>query len=555
MRENKLIKKAFLAVPLIFFILATLVLVRFNPDAHHDGILISYGQAITSGLTPYKDFILIWGPLLPYILSIPLYFTDSLINFRLFGLLLILLNSYFLYNINSKFASKKFAYLISITWLLSYPAISTTKNGNLPGVVTEWPNIYGFTLVLFSCTIIATTIKSNKLNIYYQFIAGICLAASILIRVDFIFLVVAVASSYYISLKKLQYIKDIKFFFTGMVTCILSILLILIFNNSLLNWFEQNILILRSNDNLGIRDYSLIGFFRLFVYLIILSILILTISLVPEVKNLKVSLMKKKTEVVIFFIAALVFAVLIYAYQPKYNIWINNISHEISLSYLALSLIAFLVFGVNELKRRGVTLFKNNEYSLYIFASLGSIALMHNLSLSYIWLNSLFIISFSFIYFRKFAPKIATRILFVSLLICSVNIISNGVQLIDSPKYKFKTGSLKNMYGTDIEYSQRIDSNLELINAIPKNVKFVNICFDFINVVGSDGIRSSSKAFTNSFGPDFDKNLTLEKNIWVFKCNLNQKDFNLLYINYYSKGSNFTFIKQKDGTYSVIYQY
>lgn len=555
MKENKLIKNALLAVPLIFFIFTTIILVRFNPDAHHDGILISYGQAITSGLAPYKDFILIWGPLLPYILSAPLHFTTSLISFRLFGLLFILLNSYFLYQINSKFVSRKFAYLISITWLLSYPAFSTIKNGNWPGVVTAWPNIYGFTLVLVSCTIIATTIKTNKLNIYYQFSAGICLAASILIRVDFIFLVTAIASSYYISLRKLQYVRAIKFFFTGIITCILSILSTLIFNDSLFNWFEQNILILRSNDNLGIQNYSAIGLLRQFVYLIVLSILISSIALALDLKNLKVYLMKKKNETVLVFIAALAFAVLIYAYQPEYNIWIYNISQEISLSYLALSLIVFLVCIVNELKRRGVTLFKNSDYILYIFASLGSIPLMHNVTLSYIWMNSLFIISFSFICLRKFTPKFATRILVVSLLICSWSTISNGVQLIDSPKYKFKTGSIQNMYGTDLEYSQKLDFNLKLINSIPKNVKFVNICFDFINVVGPDGLRSSSKAFTNSFGPDFDKELTLEKSDWVFKCDLNQNDFDLLYTEYFGKEGNFSFIKQKDATYSVIYQH
>jgi hypothetical protein len=93
-------------------------LLKFNPDPHHDGILFSAGYAANEGLIPHRDFNFIWGPLLPYILAVPIKFSSNLFFFRIFGYLVLLLTCYLMYLMAKHFLNSKKSALLAICWLL-----------------------------------------------------------------------------------------------------------------------------------------------------------------------------------------------------------------------------------------------------------------------------------------------------------------------------------------------------------------------------------------------------------------------------------------------------
>ena len=136
------------------YLCLVLYMLTFNPNFHHDGILLSAGDATYRGLVPHSDYIFIWGPLLPYILAIPMHISENLITLRFFGYFFICLAAYLLYLINIKITSKKLSILISLTWLLAYPPFSMFNGSKWPLAGTTWPNIYGFILILISINLL-----------------------------------------------------------------------------------------------------------------------------------------------------------------------------------------------------------------------------------------------------------------------------------------------------------------------------------------------------------------------------------------------------------------
>ena len=530
-----------------------LYLLTFNPDPHHDGILLSAGYMTQRGLVPHLDYVFIWGPVLPYILAIPLFITKNLIALRFFGYICICAVAYLLYKLNAKGLSKRDSIFISAIWLISLPPITILTTNPWPRSINAWPNIYGFLFILISAYMLINTLPNlNGVNSYLlHFIAGVFAVLPVFIRFDFIFCLLAlIFYKYWLSNSK-------KLFLTFMLPTFI-IFSILLFNRSnrfVDAWFQQTFLALKGPQaSSGVPDFTFMATARSLLAIILLfSLYIIFVVLMQNINNFYRK--KYKYIIVAFYILYVTICILynleiIKSYPiNKISLWFNRINTEFSLGYISVAL--FALIPVTIINFRNNNLKKNTDpyLSLLALLSFASLPLNHNMNVEYIWLNCIFLISYSLLSINKIFKISFFNLLFPSFIFSTLMFIFGAINLSQAQVYNYESVPLKYMHSVDKQYGIDLDREMVLFENVPIGSKFQNMCNDWIYLVNDRNVIYSSKLLTLNENPIFGKNYNIKSGTWIFECNVSEKRLSEL--------SNFKLyhIKKENGTISLIYKF
>jgi hypothetical protein len=525
----------------IFYVL------RLNPDPHHDGILFSAGFATNSGLVPQKDFYFLWGPLLPYFLTIPIKISSSLYLFRIFGYMILIITCYFMYVFAKHFLSKKTSLLLSLLWLFTFPAVSKPNFNIWPNTGTTWPNIYGFLLILLSCIMVLGERPGEKtfLLATRQFLSGFLILGTIFIRIDFIFIYIGFLV--YVLRKNKSISARLNFLFPVLI--LIGIVMYLIASNNSLwsEWYRQTILNLFSNHySSGVPSYTLQGVLRSFLIIILVSVAFIAISFQVQrdvmKRFLKSSVTFQKGQVFIF-IAFLAFCVYVFneKFEVEYWAWIKSMILNLSYGYLA---ICVLVVLFSLFMKHG-----SGDLAIVKIMAVCSIPLCHNFNLEYIWLNSIFILVMCTIFLANLKVKYLEHLLIHNLIICFTILMVGNLVLLNSKVYDYVHPILQNMQDRNVLKGQDLDRELKLIDSVPPNSRFQNQCVDYLYSISNLNVIQSSRALSFNLDPETLNQISKISNKWIFDCNLSPQELQEL-----KDVHLITFVMKSTGNYSVLYK-
>ena len=546
-------------VSAFFYFLSVVFLLTLNPDSYHEGFLLSYGEMTHRGLTPNLDYISLWGPFLPYLLSIPMYFMNNLIALRVFGYLCICLASYILYRINIRNTSRSNSLLISAVWLISYPPFSMLSCSKRcattlwPGGSSAWPNIYGILLILLSAYILVFTITKpqNLINFFLVFVSGSFAVLSVFIRIDFIFAYTAIVLFVY-------WVKKSGKLFFIFVTPFLIVFCYILYNRSssfINSWFEQTFTTLFSEPfTNGVPIYSATGVLRSLLFIFLLFSLYVTFILIINFKSL---LFKNKfinfssLFVLIYLTISFLYNIEIITNNPlnKLYPWFNGVNSKFGLGYIAISLITLVPLTLMNIKKQKINKNKNLQFSLSAFLAFGTLPLNHSFSVDYIWLNSVFLISYTLLSLSEVLKLRLIHIVLPSLIFCVAVYFYGFANLYQSQFYSYDATALKFMRTTNIEAGKKLDQEMELITKIPVGSKFQNQCLSPFYLVNERKLVNATKLLHWSDNYLYKKENQMVSNSWVLACNVTKDRLSEVY------DSEYYYVENKDDSISLIYKF
>lgn len=537
---------------ILSYFLVVLLLLTFNPDAHHDGILLAAGHLSHQGLIPHVDYVFVWGPIFPYILSIPLFIAENLFVLRLFGYMCILAIAFMLYKLNSIQLSKQDSIMISALWLISLPPITVFTSNPWPRITNAWPNNYAFFFILASSYILLKlSAKSTGLNFkVLNFIAGIFAVMPVFIRFNFIFCLLALLFYKYWTSKSKK----------GLISFSLPTLLslvILILNRSqpfVSAWFEQTFLTLKGPfASSGVPDFTVLSSAKSLFAVIFLFSLYIIFVIIMHVKN---NYIPRKYLSAVIGIYMLYIAVCILTNLKviesvaieKMNYWFNKANSEFSLGYIAVSLIALI--PVTFINFKNHIFDRNSDPFLILLALLAfaSLPLNHNTGVEYIWLNCIFLISYSLISINKIFKIGLFNLVFPSIVFSLLMLIFGLASLSQAKVYSFHSQPLKFMHSVEKEIGMDLDREFGLFKLVPKGSRFQNLCSDWIYLVNDRKFIYSSKLLSLNENPIFDNNYNIKPGTWVFECNVLASRLSQL------SNVDSHYIIKSNGKISVIYK-
>ena len=478
---------AFLGI--LFYLFLFFISSLFNPDPHHDGIVFFYGSQVTGGSLPNRDFYSQWGPIYSLIVSIPLFFSNELYSLRVFqGLSLIALFVIF-FMMARRVLPKKFAYLGFILFTLSYPGlIDMGGDQRYPAWQAGWPNLYGFILIASSTLVFLNYYNREfrKRQPYYLILIVCLLNLSFYVRVNFIFLVITISLAYFFLIFKktktfhfpLQFIfYTLSFHFVALG--------VMFFTNSLNPWLEQNIADPLQYSSLGL--YGNLGFSWIIESLIFNSTLILILLSIAWMRN-KYGARNVSHIFVVLLMSGLILltkllnSVAIFHFPNRYSNLMAYLLGDIHLSFLALALVITLVFPIFILRKNRKF---NSEIIVLYSGAIGSLGLLHNLNLDYVWLNSFFIYLFLIRLLvgnsdrRELRIDVLKTSVLIVVICLSLSVISNVGKTWGSLVF-YKSSPVSRMISTDTERAFLITENLKLFRKIPNIGSVVSLCPDLL---------------------------------------------------------------------------
>lgn len=536
------LKKYVLVLPAILYFIPILYLLRFNPDPHHDGILVSAGAATSNGLIPQKDYLFVWGPLFPYLLSIPFSRGDNLVNLRVYGYLIICIIAFLIHRVNSRVLPKNVSAMLSVTWLVSYPALSIHSADLWPAAMTTWPNLYGFLIILISILTIHNHEKFSQRYSILPFIAGTVALSSIFIRSNFIALyfglLVFIALRYKLNRVTVAFV----------LPALISFLVIYLNRKSdfIEIWITQTFTALQSGGySSGIPSISLLGLIRAFVSIFLLATIYLVISCLVQ------SLTKRKLVISLVLLIITVTYIVVNKKLSlnKLNLWTDKINSEFSLGYVAIIILCFIPLTYLSYKQKSFDIESNPDQVLLLILAFATLPLNHNLNIDYIWMNSIFVVSYALPLILRYA-KLDYLSFFLPSLIFSIAVLVFGVMNMNAKNiYQFANPPLIGMKTVDVKAGEDLDAELKLIRGIPNYSKFQNQCENSIYALSEKYFIYPSKSLAYSDVPIFSMNMTPKPGTWIFKCSISNSD----YLDLKDK-MNFVGVKLNSGLYSVIYK-
>lgn len=513
----------------------------FNPDPHHDGIVFFYGSQVTDGLLPNRDFYSSWGPIYSFVVSVPLFFSNELYSLRIFqGLSLIVLFIVF-YEMARKVLPPKFAYFAFIIFVLSYPGLIDMGGDQIyPVWQAGWPNLYGLIFVASSTLVFLNYYNSGgrKRDPYY-FVLMVCLLnLAFYVRVNFIFLITTMSLSYFLLILKKtnSFVSALRFIFYTLSFHLVA-LGTMFLSGSLSPWFKQNIADPLKDSSEG--RYGNFGFSWITNALIFYLTLTLILLLVAWTRY-KYGVTSVPHIFVVLLLSVLILLSMLpnseanFHFFNRYYVFMAYLLGDIHLSFLALALFITLFFTIF-IFRQNIN-FHSDIIILY-GGAIGSLGLLHNLNLDYVWLNSFFFYLFAIRLLaetsnrKEFKIDVLKTSVLIVVLCLSFSVASNIGKVRGSVVF-FNSSPVANMISTDTGRAFLITENLKLFSKIPNAKSLVSLCPDLLYeksisldlefIFNKGRIKEQLLNNSESF-PTF-----MSEVDYIFICDLSETEFYLL---------------------------
>jgi hypothetical protein len=498
------------------FVIVTLVM-RLDPDPHHDGILYGAAVNVKNNGFPNRDAFAQYGPLVPEFQGLWLrIFGPSLFNIRFQAVLLFMISSVLIWYVAKVYFSQLNSHLISTAWLLTIPSV-------LP-----WPTIYSTILAILSLLLVVD-LKRKELRTSHTriFLASSLIAIGSFARIHLIAIFILIAIFFVIHKNHRIFLKYWLFGFTSTSS---FILLFLFINDALVSFVSQSITwpILRYAGPDFSKSYVVgLGWYPL-ISLSFLSIL----GLISFVRS-------RKPYYSIFSILSVVIFVSLYAASkleregylslrnPKVLLIDFGRNMMNSLDYVTAFFILIFFF---------VVLFRfksfNPMLTLCVFYATGILTQLYPLyDVNHLWLISplLIIVSIavlgdSRIFHRFFLGGLSITLLgLISALLIQIWMFTS------IPRSTFESVSLRGMYAPS-SFAKQLDQTM--IN-LEKFVKPNSASFDCVNglYAGAGGqYLASTRQFVN-WGPEANSAKTGDL---LFVCAIEENDISKYMVNGYS---------------------
>ena len=524
----------------------------FIPDPHHDGIVFFYGNQVAQGLVPNRDFYSQWGPLYAFIVSIPILLFSEMYSLRIFqGLSLMVLIIIF-YKISKIVLPANYSYLGSFLFLISYPGlVDMGGDQRYPSWQAGWPNLYGFIFVASSTLIFLNYYnlpKRRSQTLYLIFI--VCsLNLSLYIRVNFIFLIIMISLAYLVVIFKTTGSINLLLQFIAYTAIFHSVAIgLMFFMKTLKPWWSQNVVDPIAYSSVGF--YGNFGFKSILETFIFISALIMILFAIAWIRNGFGQGSFEYVFVILLFsgIFSLVkFSDLqsTYLLPKNYFDWLAYLLGDVHLSFLALAMVSIFLFPIYVL--RSTKKFKSETLILYSGA-IGTLGLLHNLKLDYVWINSFFL----YLMLMKILAELNDRrgfsldLLKTSVLIVVVCLILSVILNISKTwgsLFVYKSSPISRMISTDIERALLTTENLMLFGKIPKEETAISLCpdllYDQAKPIEPEALFDRALVRANLLSMDKPFPTFLSNVKYVFICDLNEGEFDLLEMRIQSRATIF----------------
>ena len=463
------------------------LMMRLDPDPHHDGILYGAAVSVSNSGFPNRDAFAQYGPLIPELQGLWLrVFGPSLFNIRLQALFVMVFASICIWYVAKFYVSKRLAYLISSSWALTIPSV-------LP-----WPTAYT-TLISILSLLMILDLKNNSLtsNVFRISSASSLIAIGTFGRIHLFALFFLVF--FYILFVADQRSK-VKYWAGGFVFTSLTILLFLQINGALKEFFAQCIswpLI-----NYGGPDFNksyIIGFF----WYPVIAISLLTLLMVtwwfksrafPKVLALAFPFF---IFIVLFFVSRIERTGYLSLRNPRVMLIDYSKNMMNSLDYAAAFLLIigsfFVLFKIKQVK---------SNVAISILYSTGILAQLYPLyDVNHLWLIAPLLIISSLVAFGNSLPFLE----FIKpnlLSVLSGLLIALTLQIWSTtsiPRVSFDSPSLRGMLAP-APFANQLDSTMLKLQIYVKPGSSVFNCENGIYSGAGGNYLSSSRQFVN-WGP------------------------------------------------------
>ena len=497
--------------PLVFAFQFAVVglIMRLDPDPHHDGILYGAAVRISDSGVPNRDVFAQYGPLVPEIQGLWLrIFGPSLLNLRIQALLIFILVSVAIWNVAKLYTSRRTAHLISSTWILAIPSV-------LP-----WPNIYT-TLISIISFILLVNLETRKIhgNPLRVFLASSLIGVGSFGRIHLVAIFILV-SFYFLIVKNLR--LKLVAWVCGFLSSVVSILVILHLNGALSDFISQCVSwSFFEYASPSINKSFIVGLFWFPVIFALSALIILSVQSLIR--------LKRGVSVSYLLVTALFLSLLLISNVDRTGDLTLRNPKVLSIDFARNMLnsldysVAFamaLVFILGILKVKKV----ETGAALGVLYSVGVMTQLYpKYDINHLWLVSpMFIIGFLVAFgqttlFRKLSV-LPLQIVLVGLCITLVSQIS---YLAVQPRSNFESSSLKGMLGPT-EFARSLDLTMLQLEKFAEPGSTVFQCNNGIFAGAGGNYLASSNSLVN-WGPDADEN---ELGSQVFFCGVSDEAIN-----------------------------
>ena len=221
---------------------------RLDPDLHHDGLMSTGAIAIRDGLIPHRDFFAQYGPVVPIVQSIPLFFgLPGVFGIRLLNAALIAGSIGLLIDLpriapSSAGINRRAAVLASFTWLILADVFSGVP-------MLPWTSVLAtFQVVLTIWLLLRSVESSDQVTTFrptFLVLAGLVTSSIFFTRITvgavFVIMTVIVALALMIRKGTTDVSRAGKIFLSAVIGGFLVSLSMLILTGAISSWFEQSI--------------------------------------------------------------------------------------------------------------------------------------------------------------------------------------------------------------------------------------------------------------------------------------------------------------------------
>jgi hypothetical protein len=477
------------------------LMMRLDPDPHHDGILYGAAVSVSNNGFPNRDTFAQYGPLIPELQGLWLrIFGPSLFNIRLQALFVMVIASVCIWHVAKFYVSRRLAYLISSSWALTIPSV-------LP-----WPTAYT-TLISVLSLLLMLDLKTNSLhsNRFRIFSASSLIAIGTFGRIHLfaIFFLVLV----YIVFASDQRSK-VKYWVAGFVFTSFTILPFLQLNDALGEFFTQ--CISWPLLHYGSPDFNKSYIIGLFWYPVI-AISLLTLVLITwwlksrYFPKLLIFALPLFIFITLFFISRIERTGYLSLRNPRVMLIDYSKNMMNSLDYAAAFLMIlstfFLLLKVKQVK---------SYVAISILYSTGILAQLYPLyDVNHLWLiaplliiSSLVTFGNSEMFIKYIKPNISSVLL--GLLVALALQIWATTSI---PRVSFDSPSLRGMLAP-AAFAKQLDSTMLKLEIYAKPGSTAFNCVNGIYSGSGGKYLASSRQFV-SWGPDAELAITGDR---VFLC-------------------------------------